>query len=301
MKLRSLKFYFREAINNLSKNKLMAFASIVTVMSCILIFAISFCVVENINFALEKINHAIGLSVIIKDDLPNEKINNLKSKISDLIYVSEVNFVSSEQALENFMTTFEDSKEILAGLKDDNPLPRSFDVKLKDNKFYSDAIKACEALKNDGVEKVKHALEETSALLSVSKILHISSAIMISLFGLISIVIIINTIRLAVNSRREEIIIMKYIGATNWFIRWPFIIEGMIIGFTGSIIPVLICWPCYIKLVDFIYGKMDFMKKIFEFKSSIMIFSELIPIALSLGLFIGIVGSFSSVKKYLDV
>lgn len=301
MKLRSLKFYFKEAFNNLSRNKLMAFASVITVMSCILIFSVSFYFVENINFALEKINSAIGLSVIIKDDLPDEKVDMLKKKISELVYVKKIDFVSSEQALKNFMETFEDSKEILAGLKEDNPLPRSFDILLLDNKFYEDAIKACENLKDDGVEKVKHALAETNVLMSISKILHIVSAVMIFLLGIISIVIIINTIRLAVNSRREEIIIMKYIGATNWFIRWPFIIEGMIIGFVGSVIPVLICWPCYEKIIEFIYIKMSFMKKIFEFKSGLIIFSELLPIALSLGLFIGIVGSVSSVKKYLDV
>ncbi len=301
MKMRSFKFYLDEAFDSLIKNKLMAFASAITVASCIFILSISFCIAKNINYALVQLNDAIGLSVIISDNLSSEKINTLYEKISSIPYVSEVKFVSAEEALEELSLTLEDSAQILKGLKDDNPLPRSFDITLKDNRFYSDAIESLENLKSDGIANIKHAQEETNILLSISRIIHVVSAVIILSLALISVIIIMNTIKLAVNSRKDEISIMKYIGATNWFIRWPFIIEGMIIGFIGSLIPILISWPCYDKLVVIIYEKIPVIKKLFEFEPGIFIFSELAPIALALGVMIGIIGSFSSVRKYLNV
>lgn len=301
MKMRSFKFYLGEAFDSLIKNKLMAFASTITVASCIFILSISFCIAKNINYALVQLNDAIGLSVIVSDDLPAEKVNVLYEKIVDIPYVNEVKFVSSEDALKELSLTLEDSAQILNGFKDDNPLPRSFDITLKDNKFYSDVIKSLEKLKSDGIANIKHAQEETNILLSLSKIIRVISAVVVLALALISVIIIINTIKLAVNSRKDEISIMKYIGATNWFIRWPFIIEGMIIGFVGAIIPIAISWPSYDKLVMIICDKIPVIKKLFDFEPGIVIFSELIPLALGLGVMIGIIGSFSSVRKYLNV
>ena len=301
MKMRSFKFYFDEAFDSLIKNKLMAFASTITVASCIFILSISFCIAKNINYALVQLNEAIGLSVIISDDLPTDKVNSLYEKILNIPYVNEVKFISSDEALKELSLTLEDSAQILNGFKDDNPLPRSFDITLKDNRFYSNAIESLETLKPDGISNIKHAQEETNILLSFSKIVRVISAVIIFSLAIISIIIIMNTIKLAVNNRKDEISIMKYIGATNWFIRWPFIIEGVIIGFVGSLIPVLISWPCYDKLVFIIYERIPVIKKLFEFEPGIFIFSELMPIALCLGVMIGVVGSFSSVRKYLNV
>ncbi len=301
MKMRSFKFYFEEACDSLIKNKLMAFASAVTVASCIFILTISFCIAQNINYALEQLNESIGLSVIVTDNLPSDKINALYEKILSVPYVNEVKFISSSEALTELSLTLEDSSEILNGLQDDNPLPCSFDITLKDNKFYGATIKILEEMKDDGVANVKHAKDETDVLISISKIIRIISAIIIISLGIISIIIIMNTIKLAVNARKDEISIMKYIGATNWFIRWPFIIEGMIIGFIGSFFPLIISWPGYSKLVSVIYNRFPAIKNFFDFKSSFAIFSELLPLAILLGVSIGIIGSFTSVRKYLDV
>ena len=215
MKIRSIKFYFQEAFDSLIKNKLMAFASTVTVASCILILTVSFCVAQNINFALEQVNNSVGLSVIVADDLPSDKVNSLYEKILTLPYVDEAKFISADDALEQLSHTLEDSAEMLAGLKDDNPLPRSFDITLKDNNFYENAINDLEKMKPDGVFKIRNALDETKILLRISRIIRIISAAIVFTLALISVVIIMNTIKLAVNSRREEISIMKYIGATN--------------------------------------------------------------------------------------
>ncbi len=301
MKMRSFKFYFEEACDSLIKNKLMAFASAVTVASCIFILTISFCIAQNINYALEQLNESIGLSVIVTDNLPADKINALYEKILSVPYVNEVKFISSSEALTELSLTLEDSSEILNGLQDDNPLPCSFDITLKDNRFYGATIKILEEMKEDGVANVKHAKDETDVLISISKIIRIISAIIIISLGIISIIIIMNTIKLAVNARKDEISIMKYIGATNWFIRWPFIIEGMIIGFIGSFFPLIISWPGYSKLVSVIYNRFPAIKNFFDFKSSFAIFFKLLPLAILLGVSIGIIGSFTSVRKYLDV
>lgn len=302
MKMRSFKFYFEEACDSLIKNKLMAFASAVTIASCIFILTISFCIAQNINYALEQLNEFIGLSVIIDDNLPTDKINDLYEKILSIPYVNEVKFISSSEAFADFSLTLEgEEAEILNGLQDDNPLPCSFDITLKDNRFYGATIKILEEMKDDGVANVKQAKKETDILISISKIIRIISAVIIISLSINSIIIIMNTIKLAVNARKDEISIMKYIGATNWFIRWPFIIEGIIIGFIGSFFPLIISWPGYSKLVSVIYNRFPAIKNFFDFKSSFAIFSELLPLAILLGVSIGIIGSFTSVRKYLDV
>ncbi|MDR1150151.1 MAG: permease-like cell division protein FtsX [Clostridiales bacterium] len=301
MRISSLKFYLFEAFDNLIKNKLMAFASIAIVSSSILVFSISFYLARNINYILTQFNNSIGLSVILNDDLNENDISKLYDKISKIRYISNVKFISGKNGLKKFLEEYENAHELLEEIENDKILPDSFDIDLKDNRYYGIVIDKLENLKIYGVERVKHARDEIDMLMSIRKVIKITSTVIILILSLISVLIVINTIQLAVNLRREEIKIMKYIGATNWFIRWPFIIEGIIIGLTGSIIPVLITWPCYSKLIIEINNKYPTLKNIFEFMPGIIIFSALMPIAICLGIFIGIIASAFCIKKYLNV
>ena len=117
----------------------------------------------------------------------------------------------------------------------------------------------------------------------------------------ISVVIITNTIKLSVFTRRTEISIMKYVGATDWFIRWPFVIEGIIIGIVGAAIPIIIAWPLYNKLVDVIYAQIPMVQNLVSFKFGIDIFSVLLPFALLFGALLGVIGSTISLRKHLNV
>jgi len=299
--MRSFKFYISEALDNLIKNKLMSFASSITIASCIFILVISFCISKNISLGLEELNNSIGLCVIISDDMSNQEIDLLYKKICEINYISQVKFISKQDALKNFTQSLDQGEELLANLEQDNPLPSSFDIKLKDNNFYSQVISNLEKLNSYGIKKIKHASNETNILLSVSKAVNIISLVIIFILGLIAFVIIINTIKLAVNNRKDEISIMRYVGATNYFICWPFIIEGIIIGLIGAIISVSIGWLCYERVVLIIYKNFPVLKNMFKFASGLEIFISLTPIALSLGILVGMLASIYSLKKYLKV
>lgn len=152
-----------------------------------------------------------------------------------------------------------------------------------------------------GIEKIRHAQKESEMLTTINTALRIISIILIAIMCIIAVAIIMNTIKLTVFIRKNEINIMKYVGATDWFIRWPFIIEGLLIGLIGSIIPCLICMISYSKIIDLINSKLTFLTNTMQFKSSPDLFSLIIPITLILGMSLGALGSITSIRKHLNV
>lgn len=152
-----------------------------------------------------------------------------------------------------------------------------------------------------GIEKIRHATEEASYLVQINTAVRIFSLIVVAILCVISIAIIMNTIRLTVVIRKNEINIMKYVGATDWFIRWPFVIEGMLIGFIGSVIPTLLCFFGYTECIHLIGEKWPFIVNIVEFKSVMDIFIYVAPVTIIFGMLLGIIGSASSMRKYLRV
>ncbi len=152
-----------------------------------------------------------------------------------------------------------------------------------------------------GIELISHAQQITETLLTIDTAFKIVSIVLIIILGVVSIGIIMNTIKLTVFIRKTEIGIMKYVGATDWFIRWPFIIEGVIIGLIGAIIPSIICTLGYLKLYDFFNSDYTILKGIAQLKPTLDIFSLVIPISLLLGMLIGAIGSISSIRRHLNV
>lgn len=152
-----------------------------------------------------------------------------------------------------------------------------------------------------GIEKIRHAQKESEMLTTVNTALRIVSIILIGIMCVIAVAIIMNTIKLTVFIRKNEINIMKYVGATDWFIRWPFIIEGLLIGLIGSLIPSLICMVSYSKIVELINSKLSFLLNIAQFKSGSELFSLIIPLTLLLGMLLGALGSITSIRKHLNV
>ncbi len=170
----------------------------------------------------------------------------------------------------------------------------------------SDKLISKEDIKNPdysfiGIEKIRHAQREAEILLTISTAFRIISAILILIMGVIAVVIIMNTIKLTVFIRKNEINIMKYIGATDWFIRWPFIVEGILIGLIGALIPCIICSAAYTQSIEIINEKMSFLANIAQFRPWLDLFSFIIPSALILGMTLGVLGSITSIRKHLNV
>lgn len=152
-----------------------------------------------------------------------------------------------------------------------------------------------------GIRKIRHSQKESDILLAINNTIRVGSMALIIILGIVAVTIIVNTIKLTVYVRKDEINIMKYVGATDWFIRWPFVIEGLIIGLIGSVIPVIICIIGYIKIVDVIYENIPIITSYGELKDTFALFLAVAPVTIILGMILGVVGSVHSVKKHLNV
>lgn len=299
MRIRSIKYYIREGFSNLIKNRLMSVASIMVVAVCIFMVTVSYSISRNIDYILEQIENSIGISAFAQDNLETSKLPEIMKSIEAIDHVVNVKYISPAEGLEKMKEDFGEDGNILDGYIDDNPLSASFEITVDQAEYQKEVVQKLEGL--SGIRKVRHALSITDILINASKVIHIISIVLIAVLCIISLVIIVNTIKLAVYIRRTEINIMKYVGATDWFIRWPFVIEGTLIGIIGSIIPISICILSYGSIIDKIYVKFPIIKQLVEFKPFGEIFPVIVPIAIVVGIIIGTFGSLFSVHKHLQV
>ena len=299
MKFRSIKYFFSEAFSGVIRNRLMSVASIGTVAACIFMIIISYCALTNVNYMLTQIEESIGISIFLEDDADADTVLALNDQLVTMEYVDSVRYISSEEALDEMKQSW-DAEDILSGFDEtNNPLTGSFEVNLTDISHQSEVVEKIEQL--DGVRKIRSSETETEFLVKLSHFLRIFGGVLILALAAISVVIITNTIKLSVFTRRTEISIMNYVGATDWFIRWPFIIEGIIIGIVGASIPIIIAWPLYNKLISIIYEQIPMIHSIVSFRFGIDIFSILLPVALIFGALLGVLGSNISLRKHLNV
>jgi hypothetical protein len=290
----------KEGFSGLKKNLLMTVASIIAVAACISIMSFSYCVVSNLQYMLDQMEDSIGISVFLKGDLTSEDIENMKTTISGLDHVTNVTYISPADALDQLKDQWGADEDIFIGLDDtNNPLSHSFQVEL-DQIESQDAVLA-ELQKIEGVDKVEYGQSLSEMLMSVSNVFQVAGILVMLVLGVISVMIIINTIRISVMNRRVEINIMKYVGATDWFIRWPFIIEGIIIGLIGAVLPMLVGMPMYGKTVSLFYNHIPFVENFVRFRVVGDVFSFILPAALIFGILLGVVGSVTSIRKHLQV
>lgn len=300
MRPSTIRYFLKEGFSGLKKNLLMTVASIIAVAACISIMSFSYCVVSNLQYMLGQMEDSIGISVFLKGELTSEDIENMKTTISGLDHVTNVTYISPSDALDQLKDQWGADEDIFIGLDDgNNPLSHSFQVEL-DQIESQDAV-LTELEKIDGVDKVEYGQSLSEMLMSVSNVFQIAGILVMLVLGVISVMIIINTIRISVMNRRVEINIMKYVGATDWFIRWPFIIEGIIIGLIGAILPMLVGMPMYGKTVSLFYNHIPFVENFVRFRVVGDVFSFVLPAALIFGILLGVVGSVTSIRKHLQV
>ena len=300
MRPSTILYFLKEGFSGLKKNLLMTVASIIAVAACISIMSFSYCVVSNLQYMLDQMEDSIGISVFLKGDLTSEDIENMKTTISGLDHVTNVTYISPADALDQLKEQWGADEDIFIGLDDtNNPLSHSFQVEL-DQIESQDAVLA-ELQKIEGVDKVEYGQSLSEMLMSVSNVFQVAGILVMLVLGVISVMIIINTIRISVMNRRVEINIMKYVGATDWFIRWPFIIEGIIIGLIGAILPMLVGMPMYGKTVSLFYNHIPFVENFVRFRVVGDVFSFVLPAALIFGILLGVVGSVTSIRKHLQV
>ena len=300
MKYSVLGYFIGEGFSNVFKNKKSTGASLMIMCATMIIFGIFLILGENINHFVDEVESEQGIQVFVKNDATQEQIDELGEKIRAIDGVSTVDFVSKDEALEQMKERFGDRQDLLDGYEGENNIfTASYVVTLTDltkSKEVQEQINTY-----DAVKKITSKDEVVTTLINLANGIKIVTGLILALLIIISIFIIANTIKLTVHARRKEISIMKYVGATNGFIRWPFIVEGMIIGILASIISIVIVGGAYTFIADKLVSS-EFMQLInMNLISFSDMFNSIIFVYMLLGIGIGVLGSVISMRKYLKV
>ena len=295
MKIQTIEYYFREMLLSMIRNRWMTFASIGTVAVSLFVLGVFLILVMNMNKMASSLESQVQISVYISDNLPEAGRKEIERMTRDMKSVSAVEYVPREVALKKLQERLGENKKILDALGESNPLPNSFLVTLKS----AEDVKKTAALIADlyGVEEVKYGQDVAANLFELTHLIRFFGLILMTLLLFATVFIISNTIRLTVFARRKEIAIMKYVGATDWFIRWPFILEGVGLGFIGGGVSALVLRNFYSAMVAKVYESLTFFPMVEQYP-----FMNYLTIALiGAGIFIGILGSTVSLKRFMEV
>lgn len=296
MSLSKVRYSFAQAKKNVIRNGLMTIASLFTISSCLIILGLFTIITLNVNNISDQVKDQCEVQLFLTQDASDERIQAIKNEIDSLPNVKESELFTKEDML-NFAKEdmFEGKEDLLTGFEgEENPFSNSYKITLKDIEKTSETVDELKAL-ND-VDHVENKQDVVNTVVSVSNIVKKLSLFVMALLLIIAIVIIANTVKLTVFNRRKEINIMKYIGATDRFIRVPFILEGMLIGFIGALISFgLISWG-YISLLKYVEAYQFNMFEVISYRTIAPVIAVLF---VAVGCLIGIVGSVFSMRKYL--
>lgn len=277
-------------------------ASIATMAACIFLFGLFYAIIVNLNYIVEEAEKNVAITIFFNDDSTQEQKDKIGEQLLDKKGVLDVNYISAEDAWEKFRDDyFGESKDAAEGFKNDNPLANSdsFEVLMEDVEKQKEVVTFAESL--EGVRKVQKSDVVAKTLTSVNKLMYYVSAALILILLAVSIFLISNTVTMGITVRREEIAIMKYIGAKDGFVRAPFVIEGLVIGIVGAIIPLIMLFFMYDKAVAYIMEKFSLLNNIITFLPVTDVYKTLLPVGIALGVGIGFVGSFFTIHKHLRV
>ena len=296
MKYNILGYLIGEGFRNVFKNKKSTFACLAIMCATMLIFGIFFVIGKNISNAIDQVESSQAIEVFIENDATDEAIEKLGQEILEIDGVNTIQFKTKEQALNQMKEILKSDQDILNGMY---IFPPSYIVKLTDLTLSSQVQE--EISKLDNVKNINSSDETSAKLVSIGNTINIITAIILILLILISIFIIGNTIKLTVHARRKEISIMKYVGATNGFIRWPFVVEGIIIGVISALISIVLLGFAYNGTANAVLNLLQTTALPLGIISFSDMFGLVLTVYLSLGIGIGVIGSMISMRKYLEV
>ena len=297
MKIRGLKYYTKEATKNVFANGWMSLASSFTVIASLLIFGIFLILTINLNFIASQFESDYEIILVIDETYTPEQTDAMRGQLEAIEFVESVTFDSNDARLQELKDGMGENAFLFDGYENENnPLRDWYKITLTDLNQTDAVVAQLETI--EGIAEIKLNRDTINSLLSATSYIAKNSVWIMIALGLISIFIISNTIKLTVFSRAKEINIMKFVGATDWFIRWPFIIEGMMIGLIGSLISILIITFGYNGIIASLSSMgIGFV----SFKPLDEMIPYLIPSFLGMGLLLGAIGSLISVRKHLKV
>ncbi len=286
------------AIKNLWRNRMMSVASILSVSAALLILGLVFAIIINVNSFVEGAQDQFEeVTIFLQDDIDSEQKENLITNIKGIIGVSEVVYLSKQQAMLDWREEWGDKGYLLDGL-DSNPLPDSVIITLRNLDISENVVSVLKTL--PGIESIKFHKDVIDKIISTSRVIRTIGFVVILILLVIATAIITNTIKLAVNARWREINIMKYVGASNWFIRRPFIIEGTVLGVLGALVASAIIYFAYGYIYEYFTSEF-YVLIAAHFVPIDAIMSDLIVLFVVLGVGIGALGSIKAMNKHLNV
>ncbi len=287
-------FFFGEAFRSLWRNYFMTIAAVVTVFLSMFLLGVVMVFVYNINAVLKDVEQKVEISVYLKDTASADDIETMQNEIVEMVEVKDSQFISKDEALKRLKEDLKEHEELIKDLPA-NPLPASFEISLKNPEEVALVAQRFEG--RPIVDEVRYGKEIAERIFSVTSVIRNISAIFVVLLGAVSILLISNTIRLSIYARRREVEIMKLVGATNWFIRWPFIIEGLTVGLLGAILAVVFVLLGTDFVMDRIRENLVFLTVPYDAVSSL----QTGLVLLGVGALIGAAGSGLGLRRFLNV
>lgn len=285
----------KEGFRNIRVNHLMSIASIAVLMSCLVMMGAAFMVIVNVNNVMSEIESQNVVMVYLKDEVQGEAITEMREKITLMQNVKKCEFVDKETAFKQQLEELDTDATYFEGV--DNPLPDLFKVSVSDMTKFDKTVAELKTL--DGVDSVRDNREIAQTLVKIRQTIFYVSIGVIAVLLLISLFIIANTVRITMYSRRLEINIMKSVGATNWFIRWPFMVEGMVLGAISGILSLVVVWGLYRLVQPSVSSMLTMVSRGFTTVSFLDYVVYILVAFLVIGIVSGGIGSLISIQKYL--
>lgn len=299
MKISSFFYCIKQGIRNVFRNRWFSLASIATIAACLFIFGLFYSILQNVDYMVKNAESNVCVSALLEEDISDERVTEIEDLLNKRVEVSEVTYVSAEDTWAQFIVD-NNMEEYVDGFTE-NPLAdcAHFDIYMSDVSMQSSLVTYLENL--EGVRKVNQSALTAQTLTGVNAIIgYVSIGIIVILF-FVSIFLISNTVTIGISIRKQEIQIMKYIGATDFFVRAPFVIEGIIIGLIGSILPLVGIYFIYNEAMLYVAERFPYLSQIMQFMPVQEIYDTLAPACILIGVGIGFLGSFTTVRKHLSV
>ena len=294
-------FTLKQGIVNIKRNWMFSLASILTMAACIFLVGVFYSIVNNVDNIAHKVEQEVPITVFFNEGTTQEQIDQISAMISQRPEVEKVEFTSADQAWEDFKEEHFQGSDAAEGFRDDNPLVNSANLAVYMNQIemQGELVSYIQGL--DQVREVEQSEEAANTLGSFNRLVSYASLVIIVLLIVISVFLISNTVSVGIAVRKEEIGIMKYIGATDGFVRAPFVLEGMVLGLIGAAIPLTALYFLYNTAVEYVLTRFNVLTGVVEFIPVANIYRVLVPISVALGIGIGLIGSFWTTRKHLRV
>ena len=299
MRISTLIYTCKQGIKNIFRNKVFSLATIATIASCIFLFGLFYCIVVNVQYSVKAAQSGVAVTVFFDEGISDEQIQQIGMQIQSRVEVSHVEFVSSDAAWESFKDDY--LGEYAEGYEGDNPLDGSenYEIYLNDVSKQPQLVSWLQTV--PGIREVNRSDMTAEILTNVNTLISYVSLVIIVVLLLVSVFLISNTVAMGIQVRREEISIMRLIGAKDFVVRSPFVIEGIFIGLIGAALPLAGIYYLYKLMMNYVNDNFAVLSDMLKFMSVEELFGKLIPISLILGVGIGFMGSWVTVRKHLKV